>query len=303
MDLQALLNSRYSVGLALALGRALPPGLAYRLTDWFADRLAGRTQSRLVQAVRANQWVVSQGQLDSGELERITRATLRHTGRCLYDFYHYLNNPDAIRRLVRFSPEFERCRARIREGQAGTLIVCPHLSNSDMAGQALGLENLNIQVLSYPQPTGGYRWQNRIRSSVGLQMTPTSVAALRQAEEKLRSGGVVLTGLDRPISGSKYLPRFFGRPASLPVTHVRLALKFGIPITVIACQQQPDGSYCLLASDPIPMEPHPDRMEETLQNAEALLRVVEAWIQRAPDQWAMFYPVWPEAINELRGEL
>ena len=247
--------------------------------------------------------MVGQGRLGPGDLKRVTRATFRHTARCLYDFYHNLDEPAAIQRMVRFSPEFERSEALIRQGGDGKLFVCPHLSNSDLVGQALGLRGLDIQVLSYPQPSGGYRWQNRIRRNAGLYMTPTSVSALRQAEEKLRAGGIVLTGLDRPISGSKYLPRFFGRPASLPVTHVRLALKVGIPITVIACQMQPDGSYCLLASDPIPMEPHADLMQETLQNAEALLRVVEGWIQRTPDQWAMFYPVWPEVINELRGEL
>jgi KDO2-lipid IV(A) lauroyltransferase len=129
-----------------------------------------------------------------------------------------------------------------------------------------------------------------------------SIEALRRATDVLNAGGAVLTGVDRPIADSKYRPSFFGQPVSLPVFHVRLALKLGLPITVVACQAQPDGNYQILASDPIPMQPNPDLVTETVRNAEAVLRVIQEWIRLTPEQWAMFYPVWPEINGQRQGE-
>lgn len=303
MNLQAIINSRYGVGFALGLGRALPPGFGHRLARQVGGWIAGMDALRMVQAVRANQWVVSGGVLSAAALKKTTRRTFQNIGRSLYDLYHNIENPQAVLDLVCFSPEFERTFRRIQQGSTGTMIVCLHLSNFDLIGRALGLHGLKIQVLSVPQPSGGYRWQNRLRGDVGLEMTPISLAALRQASERLAQGGVVLTGIDRPIQDSKYKVQFFGRPAALPVAHVRLALKAGIPVTLVAGQTQPDGTYLLLASDPIPMQPSRDLVEETVSNAERILQIAEEWIRRTPDQWAMSYPVWPEAVEELRGKL
>ncbi|MDD5368984.1 MAG: lysophospholipid acyltransferase family protein [Anaerolineaceae bacterium] len=302
MNLQAIINSQYGVGLALGLGRALPQGMGHSLASRAGGWIAGMGALRMVQAVRANQWVVSGGSLSPAALTSVTRSTFQYIGRSLYDLYHNIDNPQAILEMVCFSPEFERAMRRIQQGRSGTFFVCLHLSNFDLIGRALGLHGLKIQVLSVPQPSGGYRWQNQLREEVGLDVTPISIAALRKASERLAQGGIVLTGIDRPAPDSKYKVQFFGHPAALPVAHVRMALKVGVPVTLVAGQTQPDGSYLLLASDPIPMEPCPDLMEETVSNAERILSIAETWIRRTPDQWAMSYPVWPEVVEELRGK-
>ena len=62
---------------------------------------------------------------------------------------------------------------------------------------------------------------------------------------------------------------------------------------------QPDGIYHIVASDPIEMQLIPDRENEMILNAEKVLSVAEGFIRQAPHQWAMFYPVWPNAQKEL----
>jgi phosphatidylinositol dimannoside acyltransferase len=300
-SLQRLINSRYSLSLALELARLLPQAAGYRLADWAGSGIGRLRRSGIVQAVAANQWVVGGQALGTDELARRTRATFQNTGRCLYDLYHDVGNAQGILNKVAFSPAFERLAEQMCTGKRGTLLVCPHLSNFDLAGQAMAYRGLRLLVLSHPQPSGGYRTQNRLRSVAGLEMTPMSLEALRRATETLKAGGTVLTGIDRPISDTKYRPIFFGRPAALPVSHIRLALKFNLPITVVACQAQASGGYQIMASDPIPMQPHPDLIYETVRNAEAVLRVIQEWILQAPEHWAMYYPVWPETIGELRG--
>ena len=46
------------------------------------------------------------------------------------------------------------------------------------------------------------------------------------------------------------------------------------------------------------MVSYEDRDEELIVNAEAVLKVAEGYLKKAPEQWAMFYPVWPQVLNE-----
>ncbi len=216
----------------------------------------------------------------------------------LFDFYHYL---DRSRRSVAWfsflTALLLSCSVACGKGTA--VIVTPHISNFDLAGRALALEGLNFQVLSYPQPSMGYRMQNKLRSFMGLEITPMSMSSLQQARQRLQNGGTVITGLDRPMADSRYQIEFFGRKAALPVSYIRLALKVNAPVVVVACHTLPDGTYILDSSDPIPMQPDPDPTVEILQNAQNVLQQVEHFVRLSPEQWSMYYPVWPEALNEV----
>ncbi len=297
MNLETFLNGRFSVGLALFLAQVMPPAVGVRFSEAVGNGLGSRSRVAQVRAVRANQWVVSGGRLSPHELEDISRATFRCAARNLYDYFHNYRKPKVIQKLVRFSPSFDRCLEQLQRGDQGILFVCPHLSNIDLIGRAAALRGLRMQVLSYPQPPGGYRLQNLLRKYSGLEITPMSISALQQASQRLQAGGAVLTGVDRPLPASKYKPRFFNRPAALPVAYVRLALKTGLPVTILTGCRKPDGSYSVWASEPVAMKPYPDLQNEIMRNAEAVLEVVAEYIRLAPEQWAMFYPVWQEALS------
>ena len=42
-----------------------------------------------------------------------------------------------------------------------------------------------------------------------------------------------------------------------------------------------------------------DADQDVLVNSERVLAEIEFRIRENPTQWAMFYPVWPDALNEL----
>lgn len=294
-QLQNLINGRLGVGFAMAFGRLLPPGAGRRLGDALADRLAARGGD-IVQAVRANQWVATGERLEGTALALAVRDTFRHAARCLYDLYHHLHDPAALQALLAVDPAVDTLLAQARQG--GLILVSPHLSNFDLVGRALALRGLRAQVLSFPEPGGGYRWQNELRRRAGMEITPASGEAIKQAVRRLQAGGVVATGADRPVPDGRYRPHFFGRPAAVPLIHVTLAQRTGAPMLVVGARRGEDGRYRVLLSDLIPLQPHPDRRTELLRNAEAVLQVVEGFIRQAPEQWLMFYPVWPEVVQE-----
>jgi KDO2-lipid IV(A) lauroyltransferase len=170
-----------------------------------------------------------------------------------------------------------------------------HMSNFDLIMLSAARRGGRFLGLSVPEPKGGYTWQNELRRRSGMELAPASVSSLRLALARLAEGGLVVTGIDRPDPGSKHRVNFFGRPAALPVLHVYLALKAGVPVILLSSVLNPDGIYRVMVSDPIPMQPHPDRGMEIVRNAERVLKVAEEMICTAPHTWAMFYPVWPEA--------
>ena len=60
-----------------------------------------------------------------------------------------------------------------------------------------------------------------------------------------------------------------------------------------------DGKYHFHLSEPMPIQQYDSRSNTIKKNAEALLEVIAHTIRQAPDQWLMFHPVWPEALEEM----
>jgi len=300
ISLETLFRSRTGLSLGLALC-SLPPAIGYPAARWIGRRLSARKHDPSVCAVRSNQWVVHSGNISAAELDKLVADTFQSTAISLYEFWHYLRDPQALINMVDFDPGFIACFERARQDKTGLLLVVPHISNFDLIGRTTVLIGYPLHVLSYPNPSGMYQGQNQLRELPGLTVTPMSIEALRLASDTLRSGGTVLTGIDRPLPNpdGKYMPRFFGKPASMPVFHVRLALKHKLPLYMVGGVRKPDGRYFVWASEPVEMIPHPDLVQETVQNAEAALEVAEDFIRKAKEQWAMFYPVWPEAMDKM----
>lgn len=302
MNMNDALNSRTGIALGLGLSRTIQPDIGYRMAHWVADVLSSQKRSIMVRSVRANQWIIHNRQVSSKDLDHLVRDTFRSAARSLYEFWHNFRDSRAVLNMVEFDPSFYRMMIQANTGQSGTLLVVPHISNFDLIGRAVVLRGLPLHILSYPQPPGGYLWQNHLREMPGLMVTPLSMQSLRLASDTLRANRTVITGVDRPLpegEHAKYRSRFFGRLASMPVFHIRLALKHNIPITVLGGMRLSSGRYRLWASEPIPMKRNADLVQETVENAEAVLAVLAENIRHVPEQWAMFYPVWPEALDQV----
>ena len=297
--MQRFFRSSFGVSLGLASGRLIPPSIGYRLTAFGARRLARRNDSPMVQAVRANQLVIRGENAPSAEIDRAVEEVLIHAGRCFIDLYHNLQNPAGLKQLSALNPRLERLISWSMDGSHGAFIVAPHLSNFDLVLLAAAYRGLKAQVLTYGSPTGGYKIQNDIRAQTGLNITPVSTEVHHQAIENMRSGGFVITAVDRPIRRKAHRMNFVGRPSPLPAGHISMALEARVPIIVVAAEMLADELYHAHISDPIELVRHDDPDEEIRINGEAVLRVIEGYIRQAPSQWLMYYPAWPNGLGEV----
>ncbi|MCJ7519340.1 MAG: lysophospholipid acyltransferase family protein [Anaerolineaceae bacterium] len=299
MTLQSIINSRLGIGLILGISKLIPPKVGFKLADWVAMKIASRKESQMVHSLRANQWVVTGQKLSTEELDMQVLDTFRHIAHVQYDLYHNLDNHQATLDRMILCPQLVGLLNSRMGGNEGTLILAPHLSNFDLAGRAMALNGYNIQVLSYPQPHGGYQWQNRLRKDIGIEISPMSTESLRRAKTRLKDGGFVISGLERPLVDTNYHPKFFGYPAPVPVFYVRLALQTNSAILIIACVGTPEENYTLECSDLIYLKPDDDPLREIERNAEKVLKAAEPFIRTHPEQWAMTYTVWPFALNKM----
>jgi lauroyl/myristoyl acyltransferase len=299
--MQKFFNSSFGVTLGLAIGRHLPTALGYRLSAFGARRLANRTNSPMVKAVRANQHVVRGESSTPEELDQAVVEVFSHAGRCFVDLYHNLQDPDDLKALCPPTDDMKRLIAWSQDDEFGAFVVAPHLSNFDLVLLSAAYQGLKGQVLTYGTPSGGYKIQNEIRAETGLNITPVSPKAHQQTIENLRQGDFVITAVDRPIRRKAHFMNFFGHPSPLPAGHIRMSLEARVPIIVAAVEMKTDQLYHLHISDPIPLIRHDDPDEEIRINGEAVLQVIEGYIRNNPGQWLMYYPAWPNEMQKTEG--
>jgi KDO2-lipid IV(A) lauroyltransferase len=299
MDLQSLINGRIGIGIALIIGSVIPRRIGYKLAELIADRLSAQTQSPMITSARLNQWMVTGQQLAGEELTLAVNHAVRTTAHCQFDLYHNIRQPENLIRMINLTPYCQQVIDNLLNKKEPMLVVGLHLSNLDIAFMALGTLGIKVFGISVPNPGGGYQWQNEIRNRFGFELMPGSREAIRIAMKRFQQGSTLVLGADRPITGSKYKPSFFGHPSSLPVLHVSLALKLDTPLYLSHCTLQEDGKYLLDMSEPIYMERKPDRFSEIMVNAENILEAAEHVISQVPEQWAMYYPVWPDLAEQV----
>jgi lauroyl/myristoyl acyltransferase len=297
VDLQKIINSSLSLRLVSALAQRLPPRVGYRIAEFAAAQIARQHNSEVVRAVRANQWVIRGENLDGETLDRIVHETFRYWARAIFDLYHYIQAPHTAGQFIVLEPSFQPLVQRPEFDKRGLIIVGLHLSNFDLILQWLCSQGMNPLLLTIPNPQGGRQLEYELRKRVGMRLLPASVGAFRQAIKYLQRGGMVATGIDRPIPSPQVCPRFFGRPAALHMHHIFLATKAQVPIVVAVTVLQEDGKYHVFASECIEMDAHPHAETARLRNAERVLSTAEEFIRRAPQQWSVPLPVWPQVMN------
>jgi lauroyl/myristoyl acyltransferase len=297
IDIQQIINSSFGVNMLSNVARLIPAPLGHCLADFIADRIVEHPKSKMVEAVRANLWVVSGEKLDKQGLDRLLCETYHNSARTIFDLYHNILNPRAMERRTVFTETALYLTRRLEFEKRGLMVAGLHLSNFDLVMRILTSLGMRPLILTLPNPQGSQRVEYELRKKTGMNLVTPSVATLRQALKYLQKGGTVLTGIDRPIPAPKDRPHFFGRPSDLPMHYIFLAAKAHVPVIVMATIQQADGKNHILTSEPIEMETHPKAEIEMLINAEKVLGISENFIRQAPNQWSIPIPVWPEVLS------
>jgi lauroyl/myristoyl acyltransferase len=299
MRLQDFISSKLMTRLGIVLGRYMPRRMGYGLARIAAGIIA-RRKPGVYWTVHANLRQILGPEADDGlashaALHQMTHQVFFHAGQTYYDFFHAIGQPkEVIDEMLRIPDDIVAfVRAETARGQ-GVLLLIPHMSNFDLLGLSVGTRDLPIQMLSLANPQAGFHLLNHLRAAAGFEVTPITPQSLRAAIRRLKSGGIAVTGVDRPIAQDRELVEFFGRPAYLPVGPVRLALMTDALVIMASCYYEPDKGYAIEVAEPLEMTRTGDRRRDILTNISRVADILEQHVRARPEQWMMFHPVWPE---------
>jgi len=300
MRFQDFVSSKPMTQLGIVIAKHLPPGMGHGLAKVAATIIAHR-KPEVYWTVRANLRQILGLEADDATLHRMTYQVFLHAGQTYYDFFHALGQPKEVLAAAVHIPEevISLVRSETARGQ-GVLLLATHMSNFDLLGLSVGVRGLPIQILTLANPRTGFHLLNRLRAEAGFEVTPITPQSLRAAIQRLRNGGIVLTGVDRPIPNDQELTEFFGQPAYLPLGPVRLALITDALVMVGSCYYEPNKGYALRVTGPLQMIHTGDRWRDIRTNIRRLADIVEEHVRARPEQWMMFHRLWPERELEIR---
>lgn len=280
--------------IGLFLAENLKPKAAKWIIRLITNKLTHNRNNEQIRAVRSNQWMASGKKLSGAALDEQVERVYLSSARSIYDYFRCMRKEDQIRKMIHFDDNVVGLIERTIAGKESTLGLLIHMGAYDLGGYAMALRGAFPFVLAYPNPNPGYQWHNELRRKAGIPVESLTMESFHKAVSHLRKGGTVLTGIDRPWKDGKLKPRFFGEPSDIPVTTIQMAIRTNTPVMLLACIRQPEGHYIVHGSQKIEVQKMKDRNQELLENTEKVLAVAETFIRSIPEQWSMFYPVWPE---------
>lgn len=295
MGAKAFFAKGWPTRLAFYLGKTLPPRGGHCVVV-LLSRLIVTFKPDVYHAARANLRHVLGNTASDVELDRAVHRLFRNALRGYYELFHNVGRGIVdvadFRPPVHLAPEARQYIDEALASGRGLMILGAHVSNFDLAW--IGLSQyipVQMQALSLAAPPPGFEFFNHLREKGNVLLTPIAPRSLRDAMARLRQGGIVLTGVDRPIGEGDEPVEFFGATAYLPTGYIRIPLRTDSLVMTMAAYFE-DGVYHVVGNPPLEMERTGDDGVDVTLNLRCVLAQIESLIMRHPDQWMMFLPVW-----------
>ena len=270
--------------------RVLPRRFGYavgnRIADWcHAHDAAGR---RGVMANLRRVFAFQGRILDERALEQEARFTFRFFGRYLFDFFAY-SRPLTPAQMDREIAVFQRTHLeRSMAVGKGVLLLTAHLGNWELAGALVTGLGYPLRVIALPESNPEVdRFFSERRRQRGLKVISTG-NAVREVLRTLGRQEMVALLADRDYTPRQDRVVFFGEAARLPRGAVWLASHTGAPILPVFLLYGARGRMELHIHEPLFLE----AFDGPASIQQAIVRVLEEEIGKAPHQWYMFRDLW-----------
>jgi KDO2-lipid IV(A) lauroyltransferase len=270
--------------LSIRLAGALPLPLARGLGAWLVGLAAHLpTEERAVSNLNLELCFPDLGDMDRRDL---VRASLRHTGRTVFELAHLWQRPlDSLRALegeLIGGEHLERALASDR----GALLLLPHLGNWEVLNHFLARRARLASLYREPRLKELDAYLLRRRQRTGIVMAPPTSSGLRTLLKTLKEGGAVLILPDQePLKQHGVWAPFFGTPALTMTLATRLLKSSGATPLMGVAEREQDGRFTFRISPPA--EDLASGSEE--ESAAALNRSIEACVRRRPEQYLWSY--------------
>jgi phosphatidylinositol dimannoside acyltransferase len=278
-------TTRFGMFLTRIVPRRLGPPLAL----W-----CGRMFARMRPGVRAIVESNISPVLGTGDPRRVRKIAAQAFGHAALAYYELFNLPalsqDEIAGMVEIEePGLSQFQEAFRRGK-GIVLVSPHLSSFELAAQSLIARDFPFCFLTLPDQVEGIAFANRKRSHGGPRVLSTGARDIREAIRFLMSGGILVTGGDRPVKGHGVEVEFLGRPTILPDGSARLAVRTGAALIVGAVRRE--NKRYKGRMERIEWTRRGDDDADVRELTQLMARIMESTIRLHPEQWHLFRRLW-----------
>lgn len=180
-----------------------------------------------------------------------------------------------------------------REMGKGVLAVSCHMGSYEVVAAIWSATLTPVSFFAEElEPRSLYEWYRDTRARLGISVLPLNLAGLRRVTQALQDNEMVITAIDRDITGTGHSMPFFGRPAPIPMGPAALALRMGTPILPVCVYRLPDDTYQAEAAPLVIATPTGDRRADEVRVTQQVLRQIEEFIRRRPEQWHVPHKIW-----------
>jgi lauroyl/myristoyl acyltransferase len=256
---------------------------AARFAFWFSPLARPRLQFNLK---------VACPELDERALRQVTWLNFRNHAKAYADLMMLpRTRVPAMRPLLKVQglDHLEEARALGK----GVMCVSCHMGSYEVVSAIWAATLSPVSFFAEElEPRALFEWYRDTRARLGISVLTLSVKGIRKVTEALHEKEMVITAIDRDITGTGHLMPFFGRPAPIPMGTAAIALRLGTPLLPVCVYRMPDDSYMAEAAPMVIAKSTGDRKADEIRVTQELLGHIEGFITRHPEQWHVPHRIW-----------
>jgi lauroyl/myristoyl acyltransferase len=226
------------------------------------------------------------------ELHRISRLNFRNHAKAYADLMQLPSmRVQAMRQLlkVRGLEYLEEARAAGK----GVLVVSCHMGSYEVVAAIWSATLAPVSFFAEElEPRALFEWYRDTRARLGISVLTLDTGGLRKVLQALRDDEMVITAIDRDITGTGSLIPFFGRMAPIPLGPAAIALRLGTPLFPVCVYRLPDDTYQAEGAPLVYARDTGHAKADQIRTTQELLRPIESFIRSHPDQWHVPHRIW-----------
>ena len=256
---------------------------AARFAFWFSPLARPRLQFNLK---------VACPELTDRELRRTTWINFRNHAKAYADLMMLPRTQVSAMRPLLQVKGMENLEAARALGK-GVMAVSCHMGSYEIVSAIWAATLSPVSFFAEElEPRALFEWYRDTRARLGISVLTLTVAGIRKVTQALHENEMVITAIDRDITGTGRVMPFFGRPAPIPLGTAAIALRLGTPLLPVCVYRLPDDSYMAEAAPHVIAESSGDRNADEVRITQELLRHIEGFIRRHPEQWHVPHRIW-----------
>jgi len=235
--------------------------------------------------------------LPEAERRRLAAGVFAHLGRGGAEFMRFPRmGPAEVEARIAEVRGWEKCESVLKSGR-GIVFVTAHMGHWELLAAWTALHARVAVVARQVYDSRLDKALNDLRAAKGVTVFARNTS-VKPILRWLKGGGVLGTLADQDTSVDSVYVNFFGREAKTPSGPAWLASVIGAALMTAFSMRQADGNYLLEYQDAIAI-PSQNRGKQDLKAAvQEYTERTEAFIRRAPEQWAWNHDRWRSKKEE-----